>query len=57
MQQIVERTKQILALAGDLKCPTCDHPLYGSAGSENEEGVFTKWVCVNEHCNLYLEEQ
>jgi hypothetical protein len=58
VQQIIDRTDKVLAaLRQEKTCATCKHPTYASAGSEDEEGNFTKWVCINQHCPTYLEER
>lgn len=48
---------QMLMVQENAPCTTCTHPTYASAGSEDGDGIFQKFVCLNEHCTTYLEER
>ena len=34
----------------EIYCGTCKLSMYAVAGSEDVEGYFRMWVCLNEHC-------
>lgn len=55
LKSIFERVELVLGqFYQDRQCECCAEPVIPIAGSEDSDGVFQKYLCVNRKCPLFL---